>query len=242
VNQISTAKKDLTRIESMIHRVQIGETRSQTDVSLLLHLENSDLIKITWGGSRPGAGRKPTPAPATQTHLIGPRWYVAEAQPREIHTSCRDIIDKGFEAFLPTDAVRVNTRRPKPGDPKFNIVHKPMFFNFLFVRFDVDHEQWQSIRYADGIKRLFMTSTHRPIPIERGLVERLIETAPERLNLPDNGMPKIKLGGNILVTRGAFAGQIGTVLSCDGFNTTVDLMVLGARRPVRLRRADCTDE
>lgn len=237
----TTAKNFLTDTIPVLQTVHDSESQSSLDGSLLLHPENLDLIKMGWGGMRHGAGRKPK-LYAAPSRLIGPRWYVVEALHREIHTACRAIIEHGFEAFLPTDAVRVPVKRPAPGEPKFTVVHRPMFFQFLFVRFDVDHDQWAGIRYQDGVKRIFMTTQQRPVAVERGLVERLIDTAPDRLMLPETGLPKIKPETPVLVVRGPFNGHVVHVESCDGISTVAWVGMFGGHTKVTLRRSDLSDE
>ena len=230
---------------------KVAET-SDLAVSCVSNSENPGIIsKMGWGGARansggarPGSGRKPNPQPEPARIPVGMRWYVAEALYLKTSAAIQSILEgdplckrKGYNAFLPTSPVRVKVRDGKKG-PEFTTVPKPMFFQFLFVEFDVDHDPWEAIRYADGVKRLLMSAAGRPIPVPKGFVEGLIETAPERLNLPEKGLSKLQVDLAVAIPRGPFEGHIGFVEACDGYVTTVRLNLFNRYQSVRMRRCD----
>ncbi|HET6606731.1 MAG TPA: transcription termination/antitermination NusG family protein [Rhodopila sp.] len=170
------------------------------------------------------------------------RWYVIEAEHQKINLACRSLIEQGFEVFLPTAPVRIRERIAGRRSGAFTVVPRPMFFQFLFVQFDPAAGKWPARDTRLGIRRLLVTASHKPAPVERGLVEQLIETAPQRLRLPEKASPKITRDTNVLVVRGPFEGQVGPVESCDGYTTVVWLNLFGGRTKVTLRRTDVTDE
>ncbi|HUN00418.1 MAG TPA: transcription termination/antitermination NusG family protein [Halothiobacillus sp.] len=170
------------------------------------------------------------------------RWYVVEAEQNQTFTAARSIIEKGFQSFLPTMAVRMRETIRGKRNGQLTVVHKPMFYQFLFTQFDVNNDNWQAIRFADGVKRLIITSKQLPVPVERGLVEGLIDTAPERLNLPETGLKRLKRDLVALIVKGPFQGHTGTVVACDGFITTLRLNILGGYRDVRVQRDCVSDE
>lgn len=192
------------------------------------------------GGARPGAGRKPATAPVRQP--TGLRWYAVEAKSGKIHQAANAIREKGFQPFIPTMAVRVRETLAGKRNSQFSTVHRPMFYQWLFARFDVDHDQWPAIRYADGVARLLMTSALRPVPVERGLVESLIESQQERAQLPDVGLKRLPIDLAVLINQGPFQGHVAHVVACDGFTTTVRINLLGGYREVRLPRKQIGDE
>lgn len=232
------------------------------------------------GGARPGAGRKPNPPQANaEPRLIGRprnppaaiitrpptglRWHVAETIPRDHETAVRDILigneridRKGYDVAVPADLVRRKTRNPKRGDAEYNLVSAPMFGQrFVFVRFDEDNDDWRAIRYAEGVRRILLTSSQRPVPVERGLIEGLMATQETRLKLPLPGMGRLTPDAMVMIRPNAigkdqfgadvyhpFAGRTAVVLACDGFTTTMRITLFGAYREVQMRRYDVVDE
>ena len=207
---------------------------------LLPHDGNPEITKFSHGGLRSPAGGRPRKQPRAQPP-VGPRWYVVEADPREIHAANRSIIDKGFDTFLPTIAVSVQGKLGR------RVLHRPMFYQFLFARFDIDNEDWRAIRAGgeipNGIKRVLLTSSQRPVPVERGLVEHLIATAADRLKLPPDAMPAFKPDEIVLVKAGVLEGRVATVVECDGVVTKLRVTAFGGRPcDVLVRRCDVSAE
>lgn len=176
--------------------------------------------------------------------LHGPRWYVAESEPRKIRVATYELLQKGFHAFLPTQTVRRRLTVGGHRQSTYSDIQVPMFYRFLFVRFDVDHDDWRAARYADGVQRLLMSASQRPVAVERGLVERLIETAPERLKLPAEGMSRLTMGAYAKVMNEDhwMAGHRVQVVTCDGRTTIVRGQMFGRQIDMTLLRADLVAE
>ena len=188
------------------------------------------------GGARPGAGRKPNPAPANQQRAIqskplGPRWYVVELAYGASTRVIRDIVEgesregrearPGYRAEMPMIAAR----RLRRG--KWVIEHVAMFAGYCFVLFDAVADDWAPIRHIEGVAKLFMTKSQRPIPLPVNFVEWLVETASERLSLKAAKMLERQPGQTLFVADGPFVGFPATVLDCDGISTTADVELFG---------------
>ncbi len=208
---------------------------------LARNIDLTESAQMTQTGSRTVTG-SPSTSRLPCSAYGGPRWHVIEAEPGKIHLACRSLIEQRFETFLATTPMRMRKTVNGRQESALSIVHVPMFFGFFFCRFDAEREQWPKRDTRLGIARLLMTTNNRPAPVERGLVERLIETAPERLNLPKEARPKLTPNIMILIVKGAFEGMTGQVVSCDGFSTVVRLVMFGGYRDVRINRADITTE
>lgn len=181
------------------------------------------------------------------------RWYAIEAYPRRADNALREIQTptsrrRAFVAFLPKVAVRKRVTVRGVRQSRYEIIRVPLLFNFLFVRFDVNNDCWATIRYIPGVKRILTTSSGRPVPVEAGFVERLIETAKAREIVPDTRLPKLAPGVLVrVVSRDlerphAFDGCVVRVVRCDGISTTAMVNFLGGEREASFRRCDLTDE
>ena len=206
------------------------------------HGGRSETIKLdakprNHGGRREGAGRKPKQA--IQRRLLGPRWHVLQlAIPHEAR-AIRDVAEgetrpgrpyrPGYQTALPMIAAIVSRRgRREPGQI-------PMFRGYGFVRFDAAHDDWARLAYCDDVIRLLTTRSLKPVPVRAGLVELLLETAAERLQLRDGAMPARPLGTVLRVAAGPMAGVYGPCVGCDGVNSTIEVpMFLDRAVPLTL--------
>ncbi len=212
-------------------------------------------IKICgWGGAREGAGRpcnpdpkprvqaKPAPKPdllrKIQSRPLGPRWHVLELAHHAAHRVTREVAEgetrsgwpyrPGYRAELPMIAAR----RVRNGHAVMERV--PMFPGYGFVEFDADADAWQALQQIDGVKRLFMTRTMRPIPLPVGFVEWLVSTASKRLSLTMPRKPPRQPGAPLTIADGPFATLPAVVVSCDGLATTACVEIFGRAVPVTM--------
>lgn len=193
------------------------------------------------GGARPGAGRKPNAAPtqrAIQSKPLGPRWYVVELAFGAGARVIRDIVEgesregreprPGYRAEMPLIAAR----RLRRG--QWVVDHIPMFGGYAFVLFDAVADDWAPIRHIEGVAKLFMTKSERPIPLPVGFVEWLIDTAADRLSLKAARMIERQPGELLSVADGPFVDLPAVCVECDGLNTTAHVEIFGRNVPVTL--------
>lgn len=172
----------------------------------------------------------------------GQRWYVVDADPRKLVDARISLKGSGYQVFVPTQIVRLKESYRGVRATAYSWVEKPMFFGFLFCAFDAQNQAWPRRDSRVGIRRLLTFSNGRPAPVEVGFVERMIQEAPKRLRIPQKGLPAIAAGKQVLVTRGALAGHVATVIECNRFQATLEMTLFGGSIRVRLLRADISEE
>lgn len=156
--------------------------------------------------------------------IKGPRWFVVQSHPQAERLAAREISEKGYRAYLPMQVIE---RRDHVLHSMVHIVHVPMFPGYLFVEFDRETDPWTPIRYCEGVRQIFMTPSQRPIAVPVGIVEGLIDDAPQRLNLPDVLMPEISKGTRVVITDGSLRDFMGVCKACDGRFTQVSVELFG---------------
>ena len=206
---------------------------------------NGERIKLTAGGSRPGAGRPhnapghvspprraPRPYDAPLVGSDDPGWFVVNSHPHGEYSAVCNIARMGYHGYLPQVAMR---KRDRHG--LYRKVMRPMFSGYLFV-FLYPADQWVPIKHAGGVRDLLRTVTGTPMPVRPlRLVDALIEGDVERLDLDPEIMPRLPVGGVIRVEQGALEGLTGTVTECDGQHTMVIMALFGRTVPVKLQTA-----
>jgi transcription antitermination factor NusG len=209
--------------------------------------ENSDLIskfghggpRDNSGGQRDGAGRKPRRL--NEFKPLGSRWYVAQVRAGREYQIARELIEGEVrQGYSPRPSFTVESPMIAVVGRRKGIVttdRVQMFPGYIFIRFDRDAEDWASIRSVEGVIQIFMTKLLTPIPLPSGFVERLIESAPDRLKLADVRREQFADGSSLVVADGPLAGLAATCRECDGLTTTVALVFLGQRMVMTMPRS-----
>lgn len=193
------------------------------------------------GGARPNSGPKPKPSPIRilQSRPLGPRWYVLQFRSGAEHAAIREIAQgearpgrrprPEFQAVLPMQCAMHRVRGKL-------VEHQvPMFGGYGFVRFDARADDWRVLSGIDGVIRVMTTRSLTPMPLpDDGLVERLVDTAPERLHLDSQERAHRPVGASVRVLEGGLSGQPGVVLACDGRTTTASVSLFGRDVPVTM--------
>lgn len=160
------------------------------------------------------------------------RWFVIQTHPQAERLAARELADIGYTAFLPM----VSVRRTDPVVRTMShIVTTPLFVGYLFIQGDPDSKVWRPARYCPGVKRLFSTPDLRPIPVERGKVEKIQAEADDRMIV--RGLPGIVAGSELLVTHGPFANLDGICLWSDDMRVKVLVAIFGRDTEVMMARA-----
>lgn len=117
-------------------------------------------------------------------------WYVVHTKPRQESRAADNLLQQGFEVFLPMLAVE----RLQRG--KLRLLEEPLFKRYLFVKFDADRSPWHVIRSTLGVSALLRTGSQlAQVPAE--VIEQLMQhsLAPQALFKP---------GDTLRVTDGPF--------------------------------------
>jgi transcription antitermination factor NusG len=160
------------------------------------------------------------------------RWYVIQTHPQAELYVAHELGRVGYDHYLPMIVVR---RRDAVVKTMFHAVQVPMFAGYLFFAMHPEHGCWTPIRYKPGVKKVLMSVSMRPIPVEIGLVEGLIASAPARLHLASEVLPRHPVGADLRIMSGPMVGYSGKCLSCDGLVTKIEVEIFG--RPVAMQMA-----
>jgi transcription antitermination factor NusG len=188
----------------------------------------------------PAKGDSPDTRRLSCYSISRPRWYVVKCLPRKEKSACRSLIESGFdETFFPTQVVwRREYVAGKQNGHKTKVI-VPMFSGHIFVKFDVQVDQWADIRRdLYGVDKLLLTASRKPWAMPAGEVERLIDETPQRLQLEDPETEPLPKGKLVRIERGILEARLGEVKSCDGVTTQVELAMFGGLCTVTIRRED----
>ena len=162
---------------------------------------------------------------------VGPRWYVAHTYSgyeNKVKASLEKIIEnRGLGHLIFDIKIPVETVIEKNGDVEKEIEVK-VFPSYVLIKMVMNEESWHAVRNITGVTG-FVGPGSRPTPLSEAEVEALnIDT--KRVEL------SFKIGDEVNVTDGLFAGYSGTVQSIsDDMKTATVLVKRGSRDvPVEL--------
>lgn len=159
----------------------------------------------------------------------GERWFVVHSQPHRETGARYHLENQGFRTFLPH---RLKTRRHAR---KLENVLAPFFPRYLFVALDLSRDRWRSVNGTFGVSRLVMDG-ERPKPVPRGIVEALMASCDGREVLRFDGGAGLRVGGQVQVLAGPFAGRVGLLERLDDQGRVRLLLdIMGGRVPVEVK-------
>jgi len=133
-----------------------------------------------------------------------PRWYAVHTRPHHEVTAARQLLQQGFEAFLPLHWKTVRHARC------FRDVKAAFFPRYLFTRLDLTRQRWRAVNGTFGVASLVMEG-ERPMPVPHGVVEDLAALA-DREGILQLG-PALRIGQRVRVLSGPFADRVGELRS-----------------------------
>ena len=156
------------------------------------------------------------------------RWYVAQTQAHAERKAEFNLSRQGFECYLPLFQRRRSHAR------KVEIVSRPLFPRYIFIRRNLENECWRAIHSTIGICHL-VCQNERPVPVPEGVIESLREHEDDRGNVNIASLIPFGIGETVMITAGAFADQVGSFerLCVDG-KISVLLEFLGRQVAVRV--------
>ena len=162
---------------------------------------------------------------------VGPRWYVAHTYSgyeNKVKASLEKIIEnRGLGHLIFDIKIPVETVIEKNGDVEKEVEVK-VFPSYVLIKMVMNEESWHAVRNITGVTG-FVGPGSRPTPLSEAEVDALnIDT--KRVEL------SFKIGDEVNVTDGLFAGYNGTVQAIsDDMNTATVLVKRGSRDiPVEL--------
>lgn len=158
-------------------------------------------------------------------------WYVVHTQPMAEQRAAANLARQGYETYLPL------YRRRRSHARRVELVERPLFPRYLFVRFDPRADRWRPILGTFGVSGLVRIGDI-PVPVPGGIVEAL-RANQEAHAFDDTISPvrKLGVGARIRVLAGPFADLVGKFQAlADSERVFVLLEMLG--REVRVRLPD----
>jgi hypothetical protein len=152
-----------------------------------------------------------------QQHMAN-RWYVAAADPQREKFARDNLIEAGFDAFLPLERSLGRDRNRKPV-----VIDRPLFVGYLLVALS-DHE-FGPARRARGIRCILPLGREAPLPIRTAHAERLIasDIARSALTLDDllghnrrgRRIPQLANGEAVRMTPGEDGLSYSAIVKAD---------------------------
>jgi transcriptional antiterminator RfaH len=94
-------------------------------------------------------------------------WFVVQTQPHAEAKAKRHLANQGFSAYLPIYQRRVRHARQS------QIVMRPLFPCYLFVRLDPDLTRWRSINGTIGVRRI-LTDGDSPRCVPDRIIDEIV--------------------------------------------------------------------
>jgi transcriptional antiterminator RfaH len=136
---------------------------------------------------------------------------------------------QGFRTHLPQYQRTIRHAR------RLRTIRAPLFPSYLFVILDLERDRWLCVRGTVGVARL-VGAIDRPLPVPRGIVESLIESA-NAANLTLFG-DSLEKGQKVRIATGPFTEFIGTLERLDDAGRVrVLLSMMGSEISVSLKRS-----
>lgn len=198
-------------------------------------------IKPLTGGIPVAILRAQTPASPTAMPCgshSGARWFVVHTNTRAEFRGLIDLAGMGFRPYLP---MFVRYSRPKKLGEQTRAEVLPLFPRYMFVSFDPTRAQWRRIFGARGIAYLIMSPGEKPVPVPRGVVERIQARGRAGDGVIDDraeAFPTVDAGNTYRVMDGPFAGFEGACAMTDGKRVRLLLAMLGSVREVEFTRGE----
>jgi len=152
-----------------------------------------------------------------------PPWRVVRCRPAAAYQARTNLERQGYVAYLPQFTARIRDRHTPT---MWHEVTKPLFGNYLFVQLDPRDPSWP-VRNSIGVAQLL------PGIAARGAVEALqAGEALRRTSTPPGAL--WRPGDPSQLAYGPFQGLPAVVQRLDGDHATVQLIMLGQLRSVRV--------
>ncbi len=148
-------------------------------------------------------------------------WHVVHCLAREEQRAFANLRQQGFEPYLPVyEARRAHAR-------KVELVRRPLFPRYLFVRFDASTVQWRTINGTFGVHHL-ICSGDRPIPVSSSVIEAIRSREDDRGVVTLDPASPFVAGQAVRIRYGALSDHVGLFqLMLDWHRVVLLLQLLG---------------
>ncbi len=130
------------------------------------------------------------------------KWFVVQTQVNAEGKAARNLLQQGFEIYLPRYLKRRSHAR------KIDKIPAPLFPRYMFVQIDMASQRWRSIQSTFGVSHLVF-SGDEPAAVRNEIVERLKEREDNDGLIQLDRRDAFAVGDKIRVLAGAFTDSLG---------------------------------
>jgi transcriptional antiterminator RfaH len=159
------------------------------------------------------------------------RWYVIYTNIKCEFRANMGLKAKGFETLLPYIRKRIRHGR------QTSIVDRPVFPRYLFIKFDVEKDEWfHPIKSTDGVEDL-IRNDNIPVRVPEQQIERLRRAQVcGDFDTTKKPVSEYVAGEMVRISEGVFSGFSATVLAAMPDKNRAELMLefLGRKSKIEL--------
>jgi transcriptional antiterminator RfaH len=134
-------------------------------------------------------------------------WYIVHCKIRAERLTADALGRKGFEVFLPMETCEITHARKK------QIVSRPLFRGYLFVRLDKERPRFADVRKTHGVHWL-VTNVGKPVVVPDKIIEALQERETEGdFDRTKPKKPGLQAGDQVRIKEGPFADLVGEIMA-----------------------------
>ena len=135
-------------------------------------------------------------------------WIAVATHPNAEDKAILHLERQGYECYCPRTLVRVRRHR------RDQVVKRPFFPGYLFVRLNRARDQWRPITYSRGV-RFVVRFGEQPGLVPPGVVESLIDRENHDGLRPPPTAKRLRVGRSVALSGTLFDDFVGTVQSID---------------------------
>jgi len=156
-------------------------------------------------------------------------WYAVHTHPQSEDKAVRNLINQGFEVYLPKFLKRRRHAR------KTELIKAPLFPRYLFVKIDINLHRWPSINSTHGVQYLVCAGSN-PSAIQSEIIEEFQRHENKNGIIIIDPRERYKKGDPVRLLDGPFADVIGMFDSAtDDQRVMILLDLMGRRVRVKLK-------
>lgn len=157
-------------------------------------------------------------------------WYVVHTQPNGEERARHNLERQGFEVYLPRYLKQRRHAR------RVELVRRPLFPRYMFVRFDPERAQWRSINGTFGVAHL-VSQGERPVTAPNRVIEAIKARHDEDDLVVLNSPQSFRPGQKLEIVDGPLALQSGLFQRLtDNERVVLLLDLLGRQVPVTVSK------
>ena len=122
-------------------------------------------------------------------------FYVVHTKARQESKAASNLVKQGFQVWLPYYSKEHLKKK------SIMLTKEPFFPGYLFVRMDLQNNNWSKINNSYGVKHL-LKMNDKPVPLSKRVIKKL------KLIVSGHF---IKLGDSVRILKGPMINKVGTV-------------------------------